>query len=246
MSMDEIDYSIQYRKWHDDSIRHYEDSYNYYKRIFSNLLPEDKDIKILDVGCGFGLAIYSLKKMGYKHVKGIDISRQLVEVCHKNNLDVELVEDSTEWLNKHPCEFDVIIFLDVLEHIPPEKHLIFLKSIYKSLKQNGMIICTTPNANSTFSSRWIYNDWTHYTSFTEHSLDFILRNSGFKDVQIKEVEFITKPRYPIILRKSVLHWILFKIIRFFRRLEAIAELGEEGKTIPLSLNLLAVAYKKDD
>lgn len=241
--MDKIDYSIQYRKWHDDSIEHYENSVAYYKRIFEHLLPDDRNIKILDVGCGFGLALYALKKMGYNNVKGIDISPQQIEVALSKGLDVELVEDSIEWLHKFKENFDVIISLDVLEHIPVALHIKFLKAIHCALKNNGKFICTVPNANSTFASRWRYNDWTHETSFCEHSLEFVLLNSGFSDVMISEIEFIQKPKYPWIIRKSVLFWILFKVMRLFRRIEAIAELGSEGKTIPLSLNILAVAKK---
>ncbi len=241
--MDKIDYSIQYKKWHNDSIEHYENSSSYYERNFSHLLPKDKEANILDVGCGFGLAIYAMKKMGYVNVMGIDISPQQVDACHKKNLNVELVNDSVKWLEEHQNEFDTIISLDVLEHIPVEHHLRFLKAINKALKMDGKFVCTVPNANSTFASRWRYVDWTHFTSFCEHSLEFVILNSGFKSVVVSEIEFMKRPKFPFVLRKSIIHWILFKTMRYFRRLEAIAELGAEGKTIPLSLNILAVAQK---
>ena len=241
--MDKIDYSIQYRKWHDDTIEHYDSYVLYYKRMFKELLPEDKNANILDVGCGFGLAMYALNKFGYKNIQGIDISPEQVQACNSKNLKVELVEDSIKWLEQNENTYDTIISLDVLEHIPVEHHLKFLKAINKALKNNGEFICTVPNANSTFASRWRYNDWTHFTSFCEHSLEFVILNSNFKNVEVSEIEFMKRPKYPFIPRKSVIHWMFFKAMRCFRRLEAIAELGAEGKTIPLSLNILAVAQK---
>jgi SAM-dependent methyltransferase len=241
--MVEIDYSIQYRNWHNDTIEHYESHVNYYKRNFGYLLPNDKNINILDVGCGYGLALYAFKKMGYQNLKGIDISPQLAKVAQSKGLNVELVEDSIKWLEEHKETFDVIFCLDVLEHIEIDSQIKFLKAINGALKINGLFICTVPNANSTFASRWLYNDWTHKISFSEHSLEFLILNSGFSSVSISEIEFMQRPKYPWLIRKSVLHWLLFKTFRFIRRLEAIAELGSEGRSIPLSLNLKAVAKK---
>ncbi|MFM6526777.1 MAG: hypothetical protein ACKPIB_00560, partial [Dolichospermum sp.] len=44
--------------------------------------------------------------------------------------------------------------------------------------------------------------------------------------------------------KTMLHWWIFRFVRFFRRLEMIGELGwEQGSIIPLSLNLLARGSK---
>lgn len=241
--MKQIDYSLYYKRWHNDSLEHYEKMVDYYKFNFFHILPENKDIQILDVGAGFGFLIYALNRAGFNNVRGIDISPQMVMIATSKGLNVELVEDSKEYLEKHNGEFDIIFALDVLEHIPVDNQIDFLKSIYNALKDDGKFICTVPNANSSFASRWRYIDWTHHCSFTEHSLEFVLLNSGFKKVRVQEIEFFKKPKYPFIIRKSVIHWLMFKTFRFFRRLEAIAELGIQGKTIPLSLNIMGIAEK---
>lgn len=241
--MEEIDYSIHYKKWHNDTIQHYECYTNYYKNSLKPVLPSNKNISLLDVGCGFGIALYSLNKMGYKNIIGIDSSKQQIEIAKNNNINAEYTDDTISWLNNHQEEFEVILALDVIEHIPIKEQIRFLKAINNSLKKGGMFISTVPNANSIFAARWRYIDWTHHCSFTEHSLEFILLNSGFKKVTIKEIEFNTKPKYSFILRKSVLHWYIFKFIRLIRRIEAIAELGIQGKSIPLSLNIISIAEK---
>jgi hypothetical protein len=71
----------------------------------------------------------------------------------------------------------------------------------------------------------------------------LILNSGFSSVSISEIEFVQKPKYLLLIRKSVLHWLLFRTMRLIRRLWAIAELGSEGKGIPLSLNIKEVAKK---
>ena len=243
MKENKIDYSIYYRKWHDESTEHFESLVPFYRRLILPYVGDNKDINILDVGCGFGLAIYSLRKLGYKNIKGIDISPQQVKVAQSKGLDVTLVDNTLEYLKDHTEQFDIVLLLDVLEHTNKEEQIPFLKSINGSLKAGGKLILTVPNANSTLACRWRYNDWTHYISFTEHSLEFLLLNSGFSKVEIKEMEYLVKPKLPFIPRKSVCLWFLFKFVRFLRRLEAIAELGYEGKKIPLSLNIIGVAYK---
>lgn len=241
--VDSIDYTKHYLKWHKESEEYYESMAEFYIYTYSKYLPKDKNVRILDIGCGIGLLVYALNKAGYKNVKGVDISPHQIDIAKKYSLDVEHVDNTVSWLQSHKSAFDVIFLLDVLEHIHPSEHLTILKSIYNSLNIDGTLILTVPNANSTFASRWRYVDWTHHTSFTEHSLEFILLNSGFSDVKIMEIEFFRRPKLPFIVRKSVIHWLLLKLIRMFRRIEAYAELGNEGLTIPLSLNLLCIAKK---
>lgn len=240
----EIDYTLYYKKFHNDTLKHYEENVAYYRINLEKFLPKSKEAYILDIGCGIGLTIYALNKLGYTNVKGIDISPQQIEIAKSKNLEVELVNDTITWLQNNELKYDTILALDVIEHIPVEKHIELLKSIYKALKKDGNFICTVPNANSTFGCRYRYNDWTHFTTFTEHSIEFVLLNSGFKNVKVMEIEYFTRPKFPFIMRKSVFHWILFKGMRFFRRLEAISEFGlDQGMNMPLSLNILAVGYR---
>jgi 2-polyprenyl-3-methyl-5-hydroxy-6-metoxy-1,4-benzoquinol methylase len=238
-----IDYSRHYRKWHTGTIEGALAMFPYYKSLLkTELTGISKNAEILDVGCGMGLTLFALSKMGFENTTGIDVSKEQIENSQLKGLNLLVVPDSVAFLNGNPKKYDVIVSLDVIEHIPLEHQMSFCNSISKSLKDNGKFICTVPNANSTLASRWRYIDWTHHASFTEHSLDFLLYNSGFTKIEIKPIEFITRPS--IFKIKSFLHWLLFKSIRLFRRLEIIAELGtQQGKTIPLSLNIVAIAKK---
>jgi predicted TPR repeat methyltransferase len=243
MTEHEIDYSLHYRKWHNTSIEHYNSYVPFYAKMLTPHIGEGKDLPILDIGCGMGLALYALKQKGYKNLKGVDISKQQVNAAVEKGLDVELLEDTNTWLRGKANTFERVLALDVIEHIPVNQQIEVAKGIAHSLKTGGKFICTVPNANSVLASRWRYIDWTHSSSFTEHSLEFLLLNSGFSEVKIYETEFFNRPNYPFVIRKSVLQWLFFKIMRWFRRQAVVAELGPEGKTIPLSLNLLAVAKK---
>ena len=139
---------------------------------------------------------------------------------------------------------DLILCLDVLEHVPKTGQLAFASAIRQALKPGGRVILTVPNASSALASRWRYIDFTHETSFTEHSIDFLLFNSGFSKISVFASEFGVRPKWIFFPRKSTLLWALFQFYRLWRRGEMIAELGpEQGRAIPLSLNLLvAVSY----
>lgn len=244
--MERLDYSIYYRRWHSDDLQHYDDATKSYRRLLAPILPAiGKDAKILDIGCGQGLLVYALTKFGYANTEGVDTSAQQIACARKFDLNCRHVDEAyvPRLAVEAPGSYDAIFLFDVLEHLSKEGQQQLLKAICALLAPGGRFIISVPNANSTFASRWRYNDWTHEISFTESSLDFLLLNYGFEKIAYYPYEFIMRPRYLYLLSKAGLPWLLHKAFRAFRRLEAVAEIGEEGWSIPLSLNLLVTAQK---
>jgi SAM-dependent methyltransferase len=240
-----IDYTRHYLKWHSDTPEHISATTSFYSRLLKAHLPSNPQAKMLDVGCGMGFALLALKALGYTSVSGIDCDQGQIVSCKSKGLDVALSSDTVASLKEHPSNFDVILCLDVIEHIPMEKQLEFVRALADALVPSGTLICTMPNANSAIASRTRYIDWTHHTSFTEHSLDFLLFNGGFKEIQILPMEFTQRPRsFWLPFLGGARHWWAFRFFRFWRRLEMMAELGpQQGRTVPLSPNLFGVAKK---
>jgi len=242
----EIDYSHHYRKWHNDTPEHIQEVANYYHRILGPHLPEDKAGPVLDVGCGMGFALIALKQLGFQNVAGIDSNAGQAAYCQSKGLDVTLCSDSAGFLRNCSGRYQLVLALDLLEHIPVEHQIEFATAIATALKSGGILIGTTPNANSSLAARWRYLDWTHQTGFTEHSMDFLLHNAGFAEVKVMEVEYCTRPGlWWLPVTGSGRHWWAFRFFRMWRRLEMMAELGPgQGRRVPLSPNLLVVARKK--
>lgn len=242
-----------YRRWHSDSPEHVQKMRKEFKGLISGRLPEDHQARILEIGCGMGFALLALKDLGYQNAEGIDIDADQVKSCLSKNLNVRAVKDSKDFLSDKKGFYDAVLAFDLIEHIPQDEQLELVRAIFEALRPGGRLLCTVPNANSALAGRWRYIDWTHRTSFTEISLDFLLHNAGFSKVRILESGSLPRFSYQKFLSKEVLkksfwgeilHRCLHRAMRRFRRLEMIAELGfKEGLEIPLSLNLFCIARK---
>lgn len=151
--------------------------FNYWPYFKSKTSP-----KALDIGVGRGEMLTCLKKWGANY-QGIDISPSTVKFCQSIHLNCLQTDDTSEWLNRHQGEFDVITCLDVLEHFQKEQTIEFLTAMRLSLRKDGFVIIQVPNLQSPFGYIHHFNDFTHMSGFVEHSLSQVLLTAGFKNVQ---------------------------------------------------------------
>lgn len=80
------------------------------------LLFLTEDTTILDFGCATGGLLKSFKERGFQTLAGTDISYWAIEYGKKTlGLEEELDYYNVNLLT---CDYDVILFLDVLEHVP--------------------------------------------------------------------------------------------------------------------------------
>lgn len=149
---------------------------------------ENKEIKILDYGCGFGQNMTGLLNDGFKNVFGVDIEHSAIKQCTKNNLNVKEL-DLENIDNPFYFKFDVIILSHIIEHIPKSEIINTLSFIRKYfLLENGMLLISVPNAQSNTNAYWAYEDWTHTTLFTTGSLYYVLKSAGFNTIEFIDVD----------------------------------------------------------
>lgn len=102
-----------------------------------------KGQRVLDIGCGDGLLMSEISKLGAT-VSGVDISEEGVKKCREKGFDALIVDVSTEKLPFEERSFDVVTMLDILEHVySPE---VLLKEALCVSKQ--YVIIGVPNFNS--------------------------------------------------------------------------------------------------
>jgi 2-polyprenyl-3-methyl-5-hydroxy-6-metoxy-1,4-benzoquinol methylase len=146
-----------------------------YKKFF----PKSKNVQVLDIGIGRGEMLSCMQRWGYINYLGVDISPSTVEFCRTLGLNCVQVDDSTSWLNGNRNRFALITLIDVLEHIPRQEVISFLKSIWGSLQPGGTLIIQVPNLQAPDGQLHRYNDFTHESGFVENSLRHVLTAAGF-------------------------------------------------------------------
>lgn len=170
------------------------------------VLPQNLDANILDIGCGFGQTLKSLRDKGYTNLKGIDINDESIAQCKKINLDVTKIDDIISYSNVSDKKFDFIIMSHVLEHIEKEKMIDNLRAIRSLLSEKGKYCVMVPNAQSNTGSYWRFEDFTHHYLFTAGSLQYVLRAAGFTQIDFIDpdgldgVSSLKKPIVKILLK----------------------------------------------
>jgi len=239
------DYDRIYGKWHSYEPEHIAEMKTHFERFSggANRLPTDREAPMLDIGCAMGFALIWLRDLGYTAAQGIDRDEGLVAKCREQGLSTSVVEKTAEWLRQRPASFERIFAFDLVEHFPVKQQLELCQAIQTALRPGGQFICTVPNASSVLAGRWRYMCWTHFSSFTEHSLDYLLHLAGFQSIAVEEFELMAPPRS---LQGHARH-LLLRLFRGLHRLQAATEVGwREARQIPLTLNLRGIGQKPDE
>lgn len=158
---------------------------NTFDRNFKKILPNNKEVKILEIGFGTGFFIKYLLSNGYKNIYGIELSPEETEFVKKNIYNnVECVESTEDFLDKHKNDYDFIFMFDVLEHIPKDKTIDLLMKIKQALRSGGIFIARVPNASNPFNVNQFGNDFTHEFIYTARSLSQVNKIAGFSEIKI--------------------------------------------------------------
>ena len=158
-----------------------------------------KERKILDVGCGTGMMLQALKEYG--EVWGLDKSVKAIEYSRTRAPGAHLMQGSfPEQIPQG--QFDIITFLDVLEHIENDKEA--LRKLVDILQPNGTLIITVP------AYQFL---WTSRDDMNEHKRRYTLPELREKilgaNLQIKKISYYNTLLFaPIALLKLVSRFLL--------------------------------------
>ena len=149
-----------------------------------------KGIKVLDIGCGGGLLCEPMARMGAE-VLGIDVVEKNTKVASlhakKMNLNITYRHISAEDLLKEKPQFDVVLNMEVVEHV--ENPGFFIDICSNLLKKKGLMFCSTINKNlksyvfailgAEYVMQWLpkgTHDWNKFIKPNE--LKKLFSNSG--------------------------------------------------------------------
>ena len=166
-------------------------------RNLDQFLNSDRALKILDVGCGDGLFFEKLQRYG--DVTGVES-------------DVNTFSKESPWLSKihnvpfnekfQPGEtFDVILMLDILEHMPDP--LSALRHARTLLSPEGILLATVPAFNALWTSHDVINH--HVLRYRRETFHPLFEQSG---LPIKKSKYLFHWTCPVKMAIRGKEWLL--------------------------------------
>lgn len=145
--------------------------------------PEGR--KILDVGTGFGYLLEVASEMGFD-CRGLDISEKAVEISSKK-FPAKITKGNLISANYDSEYFDVVLMVDVLEHIAnPHK---IISEAQRILKPGGLLFIISPNSSSVTrflsGKNWFQYKYEHVMFFNKKSLKYLLEEHSFELLEFK-------------------------------------------------------------
>ncbi|MFA9388165.1 MAG: class I SAM-dependent methyltransferase [Prolixibacteraceae bacterium] len=154
--------------------------------------------QILDAGSGFGQYTYRMSQYFPKStIKAVDVKDEQVLDCNQFFQKMELnsrvnfeIADLTKYVA--PNQFDLVLSVDVMEHI--EEDVLVFKNFYQSMKENAMLLISTPSDQGGSDTDHHDHDHDEVTGFIdEHVRDGYnieeikdkLRSVGFREVYVR-------------------------------------------------------------
>lgn len=176
-----------------------------------------KNLQVLEVGPGLGeLESY----LNDNSVNSIDIADNdqsiLAYVTKRYKINKSFLTKDLVDINKKLGQYNFILLMQVLEHLPVSAYSGTLKILYSHLKKNGYLVIVVPNGNNPLGLIERYADLQHTGCFAEPSLRDLVRVSGIKDHKI-ELRGYEIPPYDLInliriFLQKILHFILYLIM----------------------------------
>lgn len=162
---------------------------DYFARIVNFLIPHinDKNARIVDIGCSTGALLSTLKSHGYSNLMGVDPSSSCVRTV-KKLYNIDAITSNISDLDNNE-KYDVIILSAVLEHLVDFK--ISMQKIRALLKDQGLLFIEIPDAerfDSYIFTPFQQFSFEHINYFSQYSIRNLLSDFSFEIIEIQKDE----------------------------------------------------------
>ncbi len=174
-----------------------------------------KDLSILEIGPGTGVNIEVLQNYG--KVDLLEVDNYFIQLIENNTL--LKINEIFDDFSKIKRKYDVIVFLDVLEHI--DNYDSFLNNVRQILKSDGIAIMSVPAYQALFSKH--DEELHHFRRYNWNMIQEQIKNKfvlkkrfGYNyillPIRFIQIKLIKKPKSDTTVN-SVLN-LAFKLIIF--------------------------------
>ncbi len=159
-------------------------------RIIESMIPDGQNKNAIDIGAGPGYFSSILKSRNWK-TTAIDTDPENIENLKKIINQAILGDAISELSHLEPDSYDLVLALELIEHMPRELGEKLLKLIYKTLVPGGALLISTPNKLSPEGlggyyveeklrgKKWYAWDHTHIYIYSSFEIIRLLKSFGF-------------------------------------------------------------------
>src|SRR5262245_21366828 len=104
-----------------------------YRHYLRGWLPDNRNSDIADLACGGGRLLHFLKEKGYRTITGVDLSAAQVALS-KQVVSTVIQSDVLLYLDSSTVRFDLLIALDLVEHLYKQEVIDFLERCFAAIK----------------------------------------------------------------------------------------------------------------
>lgn len=201
--------------------------------------------RILDAGCGSGRNMVDLARWGT--VTGVELSEAAAEAARGRHVG-EVVEGSVLEMPFAPASFDLVVCLDVIEHLQDDRAA--LRELRRVLAPGGALLVTVPAYQWLWSGHDVVNH--HHRRYSRATLRRAARDAGWDCERATHFNSLLLPVAVALRALDRLHaratessldlWVPPAPLNWLLQqpLNLEAALIGHGGTIPAGLSLLAV------
>jgi SAM-dependent methyltransferase len=220
------------------------------RRIIAQLIDSlslEPGARILDAGCGSGRNMVDLEHLGT--ITGVEIADASVERARARGVG-EVIQCSVTSLPFADDYFDLVVCLDVIEHIADERGA--LTELQRVVRPGGGLLVTVP------AYQWLWSEHDeinhHQRRYTRSRLSRAAADAGWETVRATYFNALLLPiamPYRLIARRAHVEGPSSDLQQMPERLNAMLEwplrlearmIGHGGR-IPAGLSLAAVFRK---
>ena len=123
----------------------YDHFYRWWKQNYiRKWLPENRQARVLEIGCGLGYHLHALSRLGYSNLEGIDLSPELIEMARANVPQVEFsLADAFAILSQQSGIYDLVIMSNIIEHFTKDEAVEICQLVFNSLRPQGIVLIKT-------------------------------------------------------------------------------------------------------
>ncbi|GAA0708236.1 class I SAM-dependent methyltransferase [Dokdonella soli] len=210
-----------------------------FENNYGPYLPQDRDCRALDIGCGSGRMLAYLHEKGYRNLRGIDVDPNVLALApaHVRSY-LQHISDLSQFLRDNKAQFDLIIAKDVLYYFPRHEALQRMREISDALCPGGMIIAEVFNAALLTAGYTAAKDVGIQTMYSEQSLRSLLEAAGL-DVAVVRGAVLGQGRW-----RRPFYALAASLWRMVTKLIYLLERGVDSQNPKiLAKSILAVARR---